>query len=454
VTPRPLVAAALVGAVVACTNNGDSHREQSVSAPAAPAPPAEAFRARVERVVDGDTLIARVDGRTGRLRVRVIGIDAPETAKPDAAGECFGPEASAYADRLVAGRRVRAAYQSGGRTDRFGRELWDIWLEGGRFVAGLLVEQGYASAHPIRPQVSHSGYLEHVEELARDSTRGLWGPPCHGGRAPVAAAPPAPSRPPAIASPPPPSPPAYVEPVRTFASPAEVARDLTAATRLIQDRRTPTAQLIAAARTQQLAYRQLVVRSAWRDPAVAALPGDLRETARAIVAAGVALRELTSAQPRLPRWRIVPPAPADELMRYYRDAERATGVHWSYLAAINFVETKMGRIRGTSTAGARGPMQFLPSTWAEVGGGGDIDDPRDSILAAARYLVRRGGGDIARGLRGYNNSALYVTAVRAYAREMRRDASTYRGFFHWLVTYRWTRGDVLLLEGYGGRRAG
>jgi endonuclease YncB( thermonuclease family)/soluble lytic murein transglycosylase-like protein len=443
-----------VGALVGCTDAGGRPATPVKTQPGVPTSPAEAFRARVERVVDGDTLIARVDGHPRRLRVRLIGIDAPETAKPDVPAECFGPEASAYAGGLVAGMRVRAAYQSGGRTDRFGRELWDIWLEDGRFVAGLLVEQGYATAHPIQPQVSHSGYLERLEGLARDGVRGLWGPPCHGGSAPVAAAPAAPSRPPATASPPQPSGPAYVEPVRTFASPAEVARDLTAATRLIQDRRTPTAQLIAAARTQQLAYRQLVVRSAWRDPAVAALPGDLRESARAIVAAGAALRELTSAQPRLPRWRIVPPAPADELLRYFREAERATGVNWSYLAAINFVETKMGRIRGTSTAGARGPMQFLPSTWAEVGGGGDIDDPRDSILAAARYLVRRGGGDIARGLRGYNNSALYVTAVRAYAREMRRDASTYRGFFHWLVTYRWTRGDVLLLEGYGGRRAG
>src|SRR5690606_36754035 len=76
-----------------------------------------------------------------------------------------------------------------------------------------------------------------------------------------------------------------------------------------------------------------------------------------------------------------------------------------------------GRIRGLSVAGARGPMEFLPSTWNEPGiGEGDIDDPHDAIQAAARYLVRRGGpADMQRALRGYNNSPNYVRAVRIYA---------------------------------------
>ena len=67
----------------------------------------------------------------------------------------------------------------------------------------------------------------------------------------------------------------------------------------------------------------------------------------------------------LPAWRIVRPAPADELLDAYRDAEAEFGIPWRYLAAINLVETGLGRIRGTSIAGAQGPMQFMPS---HVGG--------------------------------------------------------------------------------------
>ena len=67
----------------------------------------------------------------------------------------------------------------------------------------------------------------------------------------------------------------------------------------------------------------------------------------------------------LPAWRIVRPEPADELLDAYRDAEAEFGIPWKYLAAINLVETGIGRIRGTSIAGAQGPMQFMP---AHLGG--------------------------------------------------------------------------------------
>jgi micrococcal nuclease len=147
----------------------------------APAPPMDAFGARVERVVDGDTVVARVDGRPDRLRVRIVGVDAPESVKPNSPVECYGNEASSYVDRLVEGRRIRAVYQGGPRQDRFGRELWDVWTEDGTFVAGLLVEQGYARTLAIRPQVQHSRYLAQLEVEARSAGRGLWGPVCHAG---------------------------------------------------------------------------------------------------------------------------------------------------------------------------------------------------------------------------------------------------------------------------------
>jgi micrococcal nuclease len=81
-----------------------------VSLPAGmPQPPGDAFPATVERVVDGDTFIAVRDGR--RVRVRLIGVDAPESVKPDAPVECYGREASALLSRLLpAGAPVRGAY--------------------------------------------------------------------------------------------------------------------------------------------------------------------------------------------------------------------------------------------------------------------------------------------------------------------------------------------------------
>lgn len=117
-------------------------------------------------------------------------------------------------------------------------------------------------------------------------------------------------------------------------------------------------------------------------------------------------------------------AAARLLLGHYQRAQRRTGVHWSYLAAIHLVETRMGRIRGVSTAGALGPMQFLPTTWDLYGAGGDIRDPGDAILAAGRLLVANGApGDMADALWHYNPSDAYVGAVLSYARTMRRSPS-------------------------------
>jgi hypothetical protein len=120
------------------------------------------------------------------------------------------------------------------------------------------------------------------------------------------------------------------------------------------------------------------------------------------------------------------------------------------LAAVNLVETGMGRIDGVSVANAQGPMQFLPTTWAERGiGQGDIRDPHDAIQAAARYLVRRGGlQDIRKGLWGYNNSDNYGRAVLHYASLIREDPRAYYGIYHWEIHFGTAAGDVWLPVGY------
>jgi micrococcal nuclease len=144
-----------------------------------PAPPAGALRATVTRVVDGDTVIARLPGQSP-VRVRIIGVDTPETVKPHAAVGCFGIVASSYAKRLLTGSQVRAAYEPGGRTDRYGRQLWDLWLPDGRLVAGLLVANGLGRAYPFPPQIRYAVLLHSLQSAAQTARRGLWGPPCRG----------------------------------------------------------------------------------------------------------------------------------------------------------------------------------------------------------------------------------------------------------------------------------
>lgn len=242
-------------------------------------------------------------------------------------------------------------------------------------------------------------------------------------------------------------------PTRTDA--AALARELAQVDAIVRDRGAAATEVQRAGELQQLAVR-LLARAP--DRFVRAVTTRLRpplaRQTRDQVTAARLLLDLTDPQPELPPWRIVQPPPPEELRAHYRAAQRRTGVDWTYLAAIHLVETRMGRIRGTSTAGAQGPMQFIPETWARYGAGGDVDDPGDAILAAARLLRDHGApGDMARALWHYNPSDRYVGAVTGYARTMQASPSTYRGYWHWRVLYRHARGTYVLPVGYPQMRA-
>jgi membrane-bound lytic murein transglycosylase B len=99
-------------------------------------------------------------------------------------------------------------------------------------------------------------------------------------------------------------------------------------------------------------------------------------------------------------------------------------------------------------------MQFLPTTWDLYGEGGDIEDPRDAILAAARLLRANGApGDMREAVWHYNPSDNYVGAVVRYAEQLRRSPESYRGYWHWRVLYQHVRGTYLLDHGYPRTRA-
>lgn len=120
------------------------------------------------------------------------------------------------------------------------------------------------------------------------------------------------------------------------------------------------------------------------------------------------------------------------LRSYYDEAARRYGIDPSYLASINFIESNFGRVKDTSSAGAQGPMQFLPSTWTQYGQGGNIHDPHDSILAAARYLVRNGAPyNMRNAIFQYNHDFDYVDSVESFARAYRSDPGWLDRMYYW-----------------------
>lgn len=233
-------------------------------------------------------------------------------------------------------------------------------------------------------------------------------------------------------------------------SAADAAQSLTAVEQALRDPTTPPDRIAPLAAAQQLGYRSLAANPDWVPAVLAAVPVALRAAVQANITAGGELGLIPGPTPaEIPAWSILTPAPAAQLLADYHDAAAMAGVPWTVLAAIHLVESRMGRIRGPSTAGAQGPMQFLPSTWATYGAGGNIDDDRDAIFAAARLLAASGAPTtISTALFQYNHSTHYVRAVLAYASVMDADERAYLGYHGWQVYVSTASGTWLLPEGY------
>jgi membrane-bound lytic murein transglycosylase B len=226
--------------------------------------------------------------------------------------------------------------------------------------------------------------------------------------------------------------------------PAALATALTATTRRLRgalegwDPAEPVPRDVTyLALHQQRILRLMTVRRRLGDATLARLPRDVRGEARDTVLGRRQLAAIPRSPGRLPRVRVAKAAPAAALRRHYDEAQRRFGVPWSILASINFVESAFGRVRSASEAGARGPMQFLPATWRAYGMGGDIDEPRDAILAAANYLRRSGAPrQLHRALFAYNHSTSYVRAIRRFAARMRADERAFLTYYAWQVFVR------------------
>jgi hypothetical protein len=234
--------------------------------------------------------------------------------------------------------------------------------------------------------------------------------------------------------------------------PSTLGLQLVAAEQAVRAPGTSQSRLLAAARTAQAAYRRLALHRDWDATVLASVPASLRATVVANLRAQRGLRAIIIPAPKdvLPPWRIEAPAPAGELLAWYHAAGARFGVGWQYLAAVNLVETRFGKIHGLSASGAQGPMQFLPETWTRYGNGGDVTDPHDAIFAAARYLADRGfaRGDVDGALYGYNPTVHYVTAIKALASVLVADPRSFAGYYRWDVYYPTSSGVLLLPRGF------
>jgi micrococcal nuclease len=178
---RVLAALALLVGLVGC---------QSVSSPGPAAPSLGVDgRATIVRVVDGDTIVVRLAGQ--HERVRLIGIDTPESVKPGSPVECFGKEASGHLASLLPQGTVVRLEGDAEQRDRYGRLLAYVYRDpDGLFVNAVMARDGFAQPLTVPPNVAHTAELAAAARSARESRRGLWAA-CPTAGSPSTRAPPA-----------------------------------------------------------------------------------------------------------------------------------------------------------------------------------------------------------------------------------------------------------------------
>lgn len=126
----------------------------------------------IKKFVDGDTFWVD-DGSVKGLKIRLIGVDTPETVDPRKPVEFYGKEASNYVKNILTGKKVRLEFDIG-RFDRYGRTLAYVYLKDGTFLNADLIEKGYGKVMTVPPNVKYSEKFLELERKARENNIGLW----------------------------------------------------------------------------------------------------------------------------------------------------------------------------------------------------------------------------------------------------------------------------------------
>jgi membrane-bound lytic murein transglycosylase B len=246
-----------------------------------------------------------------------------------------------------------------------------------------------------------------------------------------------------LAAPPAPDAPVPKSPEAAAAALTATSRDLRGAVQAWRDKaEAPPEKVVLLALYQQRILRLLARNAALAPGTLQRLDPRLRTATSDLLVAQRELHRLTPPLASRAHIKVGASVPAATLLVYYREAQRRFTVTWDVLAAINFVESKFGKLRNASAAGAQGPMQFMPATWKRYGLGGNVRDAHDAILGAANYLHTSGAPrDIRRALHAYNPSPLYVDAVLRYARRLRTDRVFFYELYSWQVFLKTPNGD-------------
>lgn len=131
--------------------------------------PADTYK--VVRIVDGDTFIITYNGKN--QSVRLIGVDTPESVKPNSPVEYYGKEASDYTKSLIEGKNIRLEFDVEDR-DKYNRLLAYVYLEDGRMLNEVLIGEGYAQLMTVPPNVKYSEKFVSLQKEARKEKKGLW----------------------------------------------------------------------------------------------------------------------------------------------------------------------------------------------------------------------------------------------------------------------------------------